>query len=113
MSYPDQSEVPAWVPDLRRDLMREIEQLRRDVLRQPAQTWHLRWLSVAEVAEQLGVTRDYVRRLLRSGVINGSKPGRCWRISPSNLVAYVESQTPKPHPGDLISLAIARAEAQW
>ncbi len=40
------------------------------------------------VAAQLGVSREHVLRLLRSGKLPGVRIGRCWTVRKSDLAAY-------------------------
>lgn len=53
-------------------------------------------LTVEEVAKQLRLHPDTVKRLLRDGVIPGYKIQNSWRVKPADLDAYVESQKHKP-----------------
>jgi excisionase family DNA binding protein len=46
-------------------------------------------LTVHEVADYLGVSRDVVRELLRTKKLRGMKVGGHWRVSPVDLAAYV------------------------
>lgn len=48
--------------------------------------------TTAEIAEVLGVSTDWVRRLLKTGRLRGKRASATWRISRENLIAY------KPRP---------------
>ena len=47
-------------------------------------------LTVKEVAEYLRVSRTQVRRLIRSGQLNGMMIGREYRISLASLAEFTE-----------------------
>ena len=53
-------------------------------------------LSIDEVAEELAVGRDTIRRLIERGELKAVKVGVQWRISHENLAAYLERNTPEP-----------------
>ncbi|MGK5532110.1 helix-turn-helix domain-containing protein [Streptomyces sp. URMC 129] len=55
-----------------------------------------RYLSVAEVAEVLGTTVRFPRRLIAERRITFVKVGRHVRIPQSALTAYLESNTVRP-----------------
>lgn len=55
-----------------------------------------RFLSVAEVAEVLGTTERFPRRLIAERRITFVKVGRHVRIPESALTAYVEAHTVQP-----------------
>jgi len=62
-----------------------------------------RWLSVAEVAELVGVSERTVHRALRSGGLIGNRAGGAgsrWHIRPEAVTAWLEPQpaAPPPHP---------------
>jgi len=50
-----------------------------------------RWVSVAEVAEHLGVRRESVYRWVNEGKIPGSKIGRLWKFKLEQVDAWVET----------------------
>ena len=56
-------------------------------------------LTVEDVAAQLGVVPETVRRLLRDGKLRGYRAGgrkAGWRIRPSDVVRYIASQSNSP-----------------
>jgi excisionase family DNA binding protein len=53
-------------------------------------------LSIDEVADQLAVSRDTIRRLVERGELKAVKVGAQWRISTADLAAYLERNTPEP-----------------
>jgi excisionase family DNA binding protein len=58
-----------------------------------------RWLSVAEVAELVGVSERTVHRALRSGALLGHRAGGAgsrWHIRPEAVTAWVEPQPAAP-----------------
>jgi excisionase family DNA binding protein len=55
-----------------------------------------RYLSVAEVAERLGTTERFPRRLIEERRIEFKRFGRHVRIAESVLDAYIESCTVRP-----------------
>lgn len=48
------------------------------------------WLTVEEIAAELKVSMDTVRRLIQDGAISASQVGRQWRVRRSSLNAYLE-----------------------
>jgi len=62
-----------------------------------------RWLSVAEVAELVGVSERTVHRALRAGALIGNRAGGAgsrWHIRPEAVTAWLEPQPAAPprHP---------------
>jgi excisionase family DNA binding protein len=55
-----------------------------------------RFLSVAEVAERLGTTERFPRRLVAERRITFVKVGRHVRIPESALAAYIDANTVQP-----------------
>lgn len=55
------------------------------------------WWTSAEAAQYLGVSKSFVDRLCRDGVLNCSKRGRDWLIDPQSVAAY--AQAPKDKGG--------------
>ena len=55
-----------------------------------------RMLTVAEVAERLGTTERFPRRLIAERRIAFAKVGRHVRIAESVLYAYIEANTVQP-----------------
>lgn len=56
-----------------------------------------RFLSLEDVAERLQVSDRTVRRWVKDGKLAAYKPGREWRIRPSDLENFLESR--KVHAG--------------
>lgn len=54
------------------------------------------WLTVAQVAEQIGMTEDYVARQCKAGVLKGKKLGNQWRVHVASLEAFMLDDTPAP-----------------
>lgn len=54
------------------------------------------WLSVAEVAEEIGMSADYVQRQCKSGAIKAKKLGSEWRISRAALNAFMGADGAAP-----------------
>ncbi len=56
--------------------------------------------SVKEAAEQLGVSQQRVRSLLRAGLLAGQQLGKQWLISPASVQAYAQTSETQPqdHP---------------
>ena len=70
------------------------------------------WLSVAEVAEFVGVSKRTVHRALRSGALVGHRTGGAgtrWHIRPEALAAWLEPQQPPPSQRAAVPVAQARA----
>ena len=58
-------------------------------------------LTVAEVARQVNVPEDTVRRWLRSGRLRGARPGGTktgWRISENELARFIAAATSVTEP---------------
>jgi len=49
---------------------------------------------VAQVAERLGLSESYVKRLCRDQVLSATKSGREWVIDEASVVAYAEARSP-------------------
>lgn len=49
-----------------------------------------RWLSTAEVAEQIGLTAESVTRLCSIGDLPATKLGNRWRVHPDDLERYMQ-----------------------
>jgi excisionase family DNA binding protein len=58
-----------------------------------------RYLSIAEVADRLGTTERFPRRLVEERRIEFKRFGRHVRIAESVLAAYIESCTVAPRRG--------------
>jgi excisionase family DNA binding protein len=67
--------------------MRKV--LVRDQLSQASQSPQPPPLTVADVANHLGVSADVTRDLLRKKKLRGGKIGGQWRIRPEDLAEYV------------------------
>ena len=52
-------------------------------------------LNIEETANTLKVSQSTVRRLLKSGELEGFKAGRAYRIKPNSLENYISTQTEK------------------
>ncbi len=50
-----------------------------------------RWLSVDEIAQHLGVSRESIYRWIERGKIPGHKSGRLWRFSAHEVDAAVRA----------------------
>lgn len=50
------------------------------------------WISVQEAAQIANFHVEYVRRLIRSGTIEGRKIIIVWQVSRSSLMEYLERQ---------------------
>lgn len=55
-----------------------------------------RMYSLEEVAERLQVSERTVRRWIKSGELPAYKPGREYRIIPSDLDAFLEARKVRP-----------------
>lgn len=51
------------------------------------------YLSVEEVAEELGVVNDTVRSWLKLGLLRGYKLGRPWRIKRNDLDQFMSERS--------------------
>lgn len=60
------------------------------------------YMTADEVAAELRMSGDWVRRQCKAGVIPATKLGREWRISPADLTAFMRKYrgvaTPAPQP---------------
>ena len=52
------------------------------------------YLTVEQVAKQLGLTEYRIRELIREKQIRATKIGQ-WRIKPEDLAVFIESRTNK------------------
>lgn len=50
-----------------------------------------RWLSVVEIAEHLGISKETVYRWLEKGKIPSHKVGKQWKFKASEVDAWVKS----------------------
>lgn len=57
---------------------------------------NLHTLTVTEAADQTGVPPETIRRLLKSGELQGPKVGRNYRVSMESLSAWVFRQSARP-----------------
>jgi excisionase family DNA binding protein len=58
-----------------------------------------RFLSLEDVAERLQVSDRTVRRWVKDGKLDAYKPGREWRIRPSDLEDFLESRKVRSNGG--------------
>ena len=54
------------------------------------------YLTVEEVAEEIGMGTDWVRRQCAAGVIPAKKLGQVWRVHRDNLDAFMGAPEPAP-----------------
>jgi excisionase family DNA binding protein len=60
------------------------------------------WISTKEAAEIIGVTRDHVTHLLRTGQLTGEKFVRDWMVDRVSVEDYAaKERKPGPKPQDL------------
>ena len=57
------------------------------------------WFSVADAADEIGVTTRTIYRLINDGALSAYRLGRVFRIRTTDLASYLESARIKP--GDL------------
>jgi excisionase family DNA binding protein len=55
-----------------------------------------RFYSLEEIAERLRVSNQTIRRWIKSGRLTAYKPGREWRIRPSDLEEFLEARRVRP-----------------
>ncbi len=46
------------------------------------------YITTAAAAELTGYTDDYIRRLIRGGLVKGQRWGRAWMVNRASLLAY-------------------------
>jgi excisionase family DNA binding protein len=51
-----------------------------------------RLLEVAHVAHRLSASMEYVRDLIRDGKLSAIRLGRCYRIDPVDLQAFIDAR---------------------
>lgn len=54
------------------------------------------WPTIKEAADRLGVSIQYVHRLVTQGKIGGRMRGDVWLLDTASLAAYEASRTRKP-----------------
>lgn len=54
------------------------------------------YLTVAEVADRIHMTEDYVTRQCKAGALKAKKLGNTWRIHVANLEAFMLDDSPAP-----------------
>lgn len=54
-----------------------------------------RWITTAEAAELSQYHPDHIRRLLRTGEIEGRKWGTVWQVNRESLLDYLAEQKAK------------------
>jgi len=61
------------------------------------------WITTKEAAELTGYNLEYIRRMIRGGVIAAEKKGRDWWVDRASIEAYAEEMeqlgTAKHDPG--------------
>ncbi len=58
------------------------------------------YISVPQAARELSVHQETVRRLLRQGVLPGSKVGTLWLIAKKDLQSFKATYDPRTKPED-------------
>ena len=48
------------------------------------------WITTSEAAEISGFHIEYIRRIIRNGIIYGKKWGREWMVDRNSLLEYLE-----------------------
>jgi len=79
--------------------MTSDQQRSRDMQERQGKPAQERYLSIAEVADRLGTTERFPRRLVEERRIEFKRFGRHVRIAESVLAAYIESCTVAPRRG--------------
>ena len=59
-------------------------------------------LTTTEAANFLGVSRSWLRRLLRDGKLKGERMGRDWMIDPVDLELLKQKKTGRPRGGPIM-----------
>lgn len=54
------------------------------------------YLTVADVAKQLQISEDTVRRWIKSGKLPALKIGKEWRVDPEELKAFLAQSRKRP-----------------
>lgn len=60
----------------------------------------LRLLTITEAADELGRSRDFIRRLIAGGDIPARRIGRRWMIAERALEEWINQGMPDPAPVD-------------
>lgn len=55
-----------------------------------------RWLSVKEIAEHLGLSKETIYRMLKAETIPAYKVGRQWKFKASEVDNYLKLKNPCP-----------------
>ena len=50
------------------------------------------YITVAQAARQLGISRRHLSRLVQTGTIPGIKPGRDWLVKASAVMEYLRQE---------------------
>jgi len=56
------------------------------------------YVTVAQAAQQSGLSRRQLARLLQEGTIPGIKPGHDWLVRPSAVTIYLKERRPPGRP---------------
>jgi excisionase family DNA binding protein len=56
------------------------------------------YVTVAQAAQQFGLSRRQLARLLQTGTIPGIKPGHDWLVRPSAVRTYLKERRPPGRP---------------
>jgi excisionase family DNA binding protein len=56
------------------------------------------YVTVAQAAQQSGLSAGHLERLLRQGRLAGIKPGHDWLVRPSAVAAYLKERRPPGRP---------------
>jgi excisionase family DNA binding protein len=54
------------------------------------------YLTVADVAKQLQISEDTVRRWIKTGKLPALKIGKEWRVAPDDLEAFLKQSRKQP-----------------
>ena len=49
------------------------------------------WITTAVAVRITGYNEEYIRRILRAGVVNGKKWGREWMVDRESLLLYMKA----------------------
>lgn len=63
-----------------------------------------RWLSVEEIAQHLGVSKESIYRLLERGKIPAHRVGRLWKFQISEIDSWVRNDSAGQQPEDNLTV---------